>query len=209
MIAWLRGRLLARRPPWLTLDVQGVGYELEAPMNVFCELPEIGESVDLYTHLLVREDAQRLFGFTEQRQQYLFRHLIKVNGVGAKIALALLSGMTVDEFLECLRDHDLARLTRLPGIGKKTGERLILEMRGCLTGAERGLQSPAPGAEQRINGADPARDAVSALVALGYKTQDAERRVRAVTRANMADTADMADMDSAHIVRAALKSALR
>lgn len=200
MIAYLRGRLLARRPPWLTLDVQGVGYELEAPMSVFCELPAIGESVDLYTHLLVREDAQLLFGFTEQRQQYLFRHLIKVNGVGAKMALALLSGMTVDEFLECLRDRNLERLTRLPGIGKKTGERLILEMRGCLTGADSDPQSPAPGAEQRINGADPARDAVSALVALGYRVQEAERRVQSVARA---------DMDSAHIVRAALKSALR
>lgn len=201
MIARLRGILLAKRPPWLILDVQGVGYELEAPMATFYGLSEIGEAVTLYTHLLVRDDALRLFGFADQQQQQLFRILIKVSGVGAKMALAILSGMDADEFRQCLQERDVAQLTRLPGIGKKTGERLIVEMRDRLSGAG---DSNLPLADDPQDHAaaqdDPVKDAISALIALGYKPQDARQRVRAVASA---------DVDSAHIIRAALRFAGR
>ncbi len=178
MIGWLSGILRAKRPPALLLDVSGVGYELEAPMSTFAELPELGERVSLHTHLIVSDDAHRLFGFAGERERELFRALLKVNGVGAKVALAILSGMNGDSFTRCVVDGDAASLTRLPGIGRKTAERVIMEMRDRLERLPAVAGAPAPGAPApRI---DPVGEAVSALVALGLKPQEASRRIAAL-----------------------------
>ena len=182
MIGWLSGVLRAKHPPALLLDVGGVGYELEAPMSTFAELPATGEAVSLYTHLLVREDAHQLYGFAAEREREVFRALLKVNGVGAKVALAILSGMDGDTFARCVADGDTASLTRLPGIGKKTAERLVMEMRdrlAALPGAG-GAGLPMPGSGKAIPPADPVSEAVSALIALGLKPQEASRRVAAI-----------------------------
>ncbi len=179
MIGRLRGILLEKRPPWLLLEVHGVGYELEASMNTFFRLPEVGSEVTLHTHLVVREDAQLLYGFLEGRERTLFRALIKVSGIGARLALAILSGMDSDSFVRCVNEGDVAALTRLPGIGKKTAERLIVEMRDRLAD-----WTGIPGAVTLPGGAPgpgtPVEDAVSALIALGYKPQEASRAVKAV-----------------------------
>ena len=201
MIARLQGKLLAKHPPWVILDVQGVGYELEAPMTVFCELPNTGETVSLYTHLVVRDDAHLLFGFISPEQQYFFRSLVKVSGVGAKMALGLLSGMSISEFRQCLEARDVALLTRIPGIGKKTGERLIVEMRDRLTDAtDSNLPITNEDWREKQDSENPVQDAVRALITLGYKAGDAERRVRAVAKSGM---------DIAHIIRKALQSTMR
>ena len=128
MIGFLRGTLIAKRPPSLTLDVGGVGYELEAPMSTFYRLPDAGQPLSLVTHLVVREDAHVLFGFFTEAERALFRSLLKVSNVGPRIALGVLSGMSVDGFYQCVRDKDLVSLTKIPGVGRKTGERLLLEM---------------------------------------------------------------------------------
>jgi holliday junction DNA helicase RuvA len=198
VIGFLRGRLVAKSPPSLVLDVNGVGYELDAPMTTFYQLPEIGQEVHLFTHLVVREDAHVLFGFSRQADRALFRSLIKVNGVGARLALTLLSGLGVDEFYRCVRDHDTASLVRLPGIGKKTAERLIIEMRDRLPANELGgLRNPleAPIEDDEFS---PAREAMSALIALGYKNQDAHRMVKKVP---------LEGKTSEEIIRSALQSA--
>jgi len=128
MIGYLRGNLLEKRPPWLLLDVGGVGYEVEAPMTVFYELAEAGDSVQLYTHLVVREDAQLLYGFANRYERELFRALIKVNGVGPKMALAILSGIEAGRLAQCIEQQDVSALVKVPGVGKKTAERLVIEM---------------------------------------------------------------------------------
>lgn len=165
-----------KQPPNLLVDVNGVGYELEAPMSTVYDLPQEGEPVSLYVHMVVREDAQMLFGFSEFRQREMFRTLLKVNGVGPKVGLAILSTLSTGEFLRCVQNRDLAMLTRVPGIGKKTAERMILEMRDRLqvSGIDRSLDSPAD------DGANEYRDAVSALLALGYNAREAEAAVEAV-----------------------------
>lgn len=180
MIGWLSGILRAKHPPGLLLDVGGVGYELEAPMGTFADLPMIGDSVSLFTHLIVREDAQQLFGFSGEREREVFRALLKVNGVGAKVALAILSGMDGDTFARCVIDGDTPSLTRLPGIGKKTAERLILEMRDRLADLPAGAATITnlANTEQRSN--DPITEAVSALISLGLKPPEASRRVAAL-----------------------------
>ena len=132
MIGRLQGVLSRKEPPALMLDVGGVGYELEAPMTVFYELPAVGERVTLYTHLVVREDAHLLYGFVREAQRRLFRELLKVNGVGPRVALAVLSGLSDEEFCRCVAEEDIARLTKVPGIGRKTAERLVIEMRDKL-----------------------------------------------------------------------------
>lgn len=180
MIGFLRGLLLEKAPPSLLLDVNGVGYELESPMSTFYNLPEIGREVKLYTQLVVREDAQLLFGFASQHERALFRALIKVNGVGARLALTLLSGLSVDEFHRCVRSQDTASLVRLPGIGKKTAERLIIEMRDRLPESELAVGAAPISAPFQNQGPSPAQEAISALLALGYKTQDAQRMVKSV-----------------------------
>jgi len=197
MIARLTGKLILKQPPTLLIDVSGVGYEVEAPMSTFYELPEPGEMVTVLTHLTIRDDAHILFGFASEGERSLFRNLIKVNGVGPKMALTILSGITAPDFVLCVQNRDTAALTRLPGIGKKTAERLVVEMQDRL-GEVDGVVS----AGGRIPGivASPINDAISALVALGYKQADADRMVRAVATE---------DMPSEDMIREALKSACK
>ncbi len=199
MIGRLRGEIVHRQPPFLVLEVGGVGYELEAPMSTFYDLPQQGGQVVLYTHLAVREDAHVLYGFTRESERALFRSLLKVSGVGAKMALAILSGMNAEEFARCIEFDDTASLVRLPGIGKKTAERLIVEMRDRLDSIK-GTGTGGSPLQQRIEVAaeDPVADAVDALVALGYKPNEASRLVRGV---------DCEGLGSEEIIRAALKSA--
>lgn len=200
MIGRLRGRLLLKRPPQLVVDVQGVGYEIEAPMTTFYRLPEVGAEIHLYTHFLVRDDAQLLFGFHSEQERRLFRTLLKVNGVGAKTALTILSGMEADALARCIQAGDTERLIRLPGIGKKTAERLIVEMRDRLRDwepSEASAVASGPGPEN-IPGA--AEEAVSALIALGYRPQEASRFVHGVARDGM---------KSEDIIREALKASIR
>ncbi len=187
MIGWLSGIVRAKHPPHLVLDVQGVGYEVEAPMTTFYDLPAVGTAFALYTHQVVREDAQLLYGFARQKDRDLFRQLIRINGVGPKLALAILSGMTAQELARCVLEGDAAALVRLPGVGKKTAERLIIEMRDRLAAAEGGPGVALPGnAPAEESAGNPQSEAVSALVALGYKPQEAGQRVRKVARDGMA-----------------------
>ncbi len=193
MIGRLTGMLARKEPPALLVDVNGVGYELEAPMSTFYDLPPAGEKVTLFTHLVVREDAHLLYGFSRESQRQLFRSLLKVNGVGPRVALAVLSGLSEQELMFCLAHEDIARLTKVPGIGRKTAERLVMELRDKvdLTAA------PATGAARPANvPADPAQEAVSALVALGYKPVEASRAVNA---------AGGEGLTSEQIIRQALK----
>jgi Holliday junction DNA helicase RuvA len=179
VIGRLKGIVLEKKVPDLLLDVNGVGYELQAPMSTFYQLPATGQGVLLHTHLVVREDAHLLFGFFEQQERALFRALIKVSGVGPKVALAILSGVTADEFVRLVRQDDDTALTRIPGIGKKTAERLLLEMRDRLkdwqspAGAAELADAPQPaGGAQAVSG-----DAETALIALGYKPAEAARMI--------------------------------
>lgn len=182
MIGFLRGILVAKKAPSLLLDVGGVGYEVDAPMSTFYKLPEVGESVTLHTHLAIREDAHSLYGFFTEAERALFRSLIKTTGVGAKLALAILSGIAVDDFHHCVQTNNTAMLVRLPGIGKKTAERLIIEMRDRLPTGTENLTVPAgtsSGIPQPAT-LSPIPDAISALVALGFKPQDANNMIRAI-----------------------------
>lgn len=177
MIGRLRGILLWKHAPYVLIDVQGVGYEVEVPFSTFFKLPAVGQEAVLHTHLIVREDAHILYGFASETDRGLFRDLIKVNGVGAKMAAAILSGIAVDDFVRCVRDNDVARLVKLPGVGRKTAERLVMEMRDRLEG--RTAAAPAVKLEA---GAPPAaanavNDAISAMIALGYKPAEASRMV--------------------------------
>ena len=195
MIGQLRGILRVKQAPLLVVDVNGIGYELEAPLTTFQELPSLGKEVSLHTHLLIREDAHLLYGFSSMEQKYLFRALIKVSGIGAKVSLAILSGMDVNEFHRCLQEKDIIRLTTLPGIGKRTAERLIVEMQGHLTDSP--VTDFTATASSSTNTANVIRDAISALTALGYKPQEASRRVQAINTENMSIEA---------IIREALRS---
>ena len=199
MIGHLRGQILEKQPPYLLLEVNGVGYELEAPMSTFYELPECGVEVALYTHLLVREDAQKLYAFKTLKDRSLFRNLLKVNGVGAKMALVILSGMDSNAFANCIRSADADSLIRLPGVGRKTAERLIIDMRDRLEkdGANDKSSNGANGtAYVRQN---PVEEAVSALISLGYKPNEASRMVSKI---------DSQEQNSEDIIRLALKSQL-
>ena len=178
MIGHLRGKLTAKHPPLLVVDVGGVGYEVEAPMSTFYGLPSIGADVQLLTHLVVREDAHVLFGFGSERERSLFRELIKVSGVGPRIALGILSGASVDEFHRCVEAQDVAALTRIPGIGRKTAERLIVEMKDRLKAL--GGATFAPGASAGTAPAGAQAEAFSALVALGYKPAEVTRLLQGV-----------------------------
>jgi Holliday junction DNA helicase RuvA len=173
MIGSLRGRIASKTPPQLTVEVGGLGYELEAPMSTFFHLPAVGEEVRLLTHLVIREDAHVLYGFASEEERRLFRSLIKVSGVGPKIALALLSGISVAAFAECIQREDIAALTRVPGVGRKTAERLIVEMRDRLAPAGTAGAGPAAG------GVTAQSEAYDALVALGYRPAEATRLLKA------------------------------
>lgn len=175
MIGSVRGRLSSKTPPQLTVDVGGLGYELEAPMSTFFALPPVGSEVSLLTHLVVREDAHILYAFATEEERRLFRSLIKVSGVGPKIALALLSGINVEAFALCVQNQDIAALTRVPGIGRKTAERLVVEMRDRLGPPAHSMQPAAQGAGT----GSPEAEAFGALVALGYRPAEATRLLKA------------------------------
>lgn len=176
MIGQLRGTLLEKRPPLLLLDVNGVGYEVEAPMTVFYDLPETGQTVTLHTHFVVREDAQLLYGFASRYERELFRALIKVNGVGPKMGLAILSGIEADRLAQCIQNQDADTLVKVPGIGKKTAERLVIDMSDRLDKID-GAPTGLPG-QVAVTGPDDARsDAIAALEALGYRNKDAAAAV--------------------------------
>ncbi len=199
MIGLLRGVIIKKQPPLLLLDVQGVGYEVEAPMTTFYALPELEAEVQIFTHLVVRDDAHLLFGFATEDERHLFRTLLKVNGVGARMALTILSGIETDEFASCVQANDAARLTRLPGVGKKTAERLIVEMRDRLDDLPVATnQKPENVAVSDTS--DPVNDAVSALIGLGYKPPEASRYVLAVASDGMS---------SEELIREALKSSVK
>lgn len=180
MIGFLRGKLMHKAPPQLLLDVNGVGYEIEAPMTTFYDLPALGQDVKLYTHLVVREDAHILFGFASETERLLFRTLIKVNGVGPKLALTILSGQSVADFYRCVEDNDVKGLVRLPGVGQKTAERLIVEMRGRLPALDCVSVSVSTVSNPLQLANSPKQEAVSALCALGYKPQEAAKMVQGI-----------------------------
>ena len=198
MIGFLRGVLVAKKPPSLLVDVRGVGYEVDAPMSTFYALPELGAEVTLYTHLAIREDAHSLFGFGSETERSLFRTLIKVNGVGAKLALGILSGLSVEDFHRAVEHQDTARLVRLPGVGKKTAERLIIELRDRLP--ELGVVHLPGTAPLAMPEANPAEEAVEALVALGFKPQDASQLVKRLPQDGKS---------SEELIRLALQSSAR
>lgn len=175
MIGLIHGRIASKTPPQLLVEVGGVGYEIEAPMSTFFLLPGIGEEVRLLTHMVVREDAHLLYGFATEEERRLFRNLLKVSGVGPKIALALLSGISVEGFAHCVRNEDAAALTRVPGIGRKTAERLLVEMRDRLD-----APVTAPGGVAVPVGSSAQSEAFGALVALGYKPAEASRLLKSV-----------------------------
>lgn len=200
MIGRLRGTLLQKQPPGLLVEVGGVGYELEAPLSTFYELPAVGEPVTLYTHLVVRDDAHLLFGFARESERRLFRTLLKVSGVGARMALAILSGMNADDFARCIENDDVGALVKLPGIGRKTAERLIVEMRDRLDESALREALPAGVDAAGAGGTDAVTDASSALVALGYRPAEASRMIRGI------DTAGLTTED---IIRRALQAAVK
>lgn len=200
MIGRLRGTLIQRQAPFLLLDVNGVGYEIEATMSTFYDLPAPGSECVVYTHLIVRDDAHLLYGFADLAERGLFRELIKVNGVGARMAMNVLSGMPVGEFTRCVHENDAAALTRVPGIGKKSAERLIIEMRDRLKDEIPAAELPPAVASRPGAPSDPVHDAVSALAALGYKPHEASRMVRAI---------DVTGKNSEDIIRSALQSVAR
>lgn len=201
MIGWVKGVLRDKQPPWLLVDVGGIGYELQASMTTFSALPKTGTEVVLFAHQVVRDDAHQLFGFAQRSERDVFRQLLKVNGVGAKVALAILSGMDVTTFGRCVLEGDTTSLARLPGIGKKTAERLVIELRdrlGPLPSA--GQPGVSLDGDSRDVAMDPAAEAVSALIALGLKAPEASRRVAAI---------DCAEHACEDIVRMALKAMVK
>lgn len=200
MIGRLHGRLAEKQPPWLLLDVNGVGYEVEAPMSTFYVLPAVGETATLLTHLVVRDDAHLLYGFATRPERELFRDLIRVSGVGAKLALTILSGIAVKDFIATVRSGESDRLTQLPGVGKKTAARLVMEMRdrfGATAGPEEVTLTDAGDIATQDK---PGRDAYRALVALGYKPQEATRLLQKV---------DEPGLSSEELIRNALRGAVK
>jgi Holliday junction DNA helicase RuvA len=198
MIGLLRGKILGKQPPRLLLDVHGVGYEVDAPMTTFYDLPEVGAEVTLFTHLAVREDAHTLYGFVKVTDRDLFRSLLRVNGVGAKLALTILSGMDTQTFVACVLEANSDALVRLPGVGKKTAERLIIELRDRLEAFSGMAATSTGGIASTVD--NPVEDAVSALVGLGYKPNEASRMVRGI---------DAADLSSEEIIRQALQATVQ
>ena len=200
MIGFLKGRLAVKQPPMLLVDVNGVGYEMEAPMSTFYGLPATGEPVALFTHLVVREDAHILYGFGAESERRLFRALLKVSGVGPKIALGILSGASVEDFLRIIEVEDIGMLTRIPGIGRKTAERVIIEMRDNVQ--KLSPTATAMGVPAALAGAPPSpqSEAFAALIALGYKPPEVTRLLK---------SADFPGLSTTEIIRRALKSAVK
>lgn len=198
MIARLSGTLVSKQPPLLVIDVAGVGYEVEAPLRVFPDLPEIGQPLTILTHLSVKEDAHTLYGFGSEGERRLFRQLLKISGIGAKLALSILSGASGDELARYVADRDTAALTQLPGIGKKTAERIIIELQDKLDYVPAGGAAFPSGQVAPAGGA--VGEAINALVSLGYKPQEAGR---------MAREASAPDMAVEEIIRHALQATVR
>lgn len=199
MITHLRGILTEKRPPSLVVDVNGIGYEVEAPMSTFYRLPELQQEVKLLTHLVIREDAHILFGFSSETERQMFRTLIKVNGVGPKLALSILSAMELETFIHCVQQGDLAKLIKIPGVGKKTAERLVIETRDRLAqmpGQSSHVIQPQPLTQGVTSAVD---DAISALIALGYKAAEANQMVNAIKQEGLTSEA---------LIRRALQKAL-
>lgn len=205
MIGRLNGVLVEKQPPEILLEVSGVGYEVQMPMTCFYDLPKVGDNAIVYTHFVVREDAQLLFGFNNKTERALFRELLKANGVGPKLGLAILSGMSAQQFVSCVNNEDATALVKLPGVGKKTAERLVLEMKDRLKNwgndlftpfSDSAVIEPASDATIANNAAD---DAVSALVALGYKLPQAQKAVKSVSKS---------DMSTEVLIKESLKSML-
>lgn len=202
MIGRLKGTLLIKRAPNILIEVNGVGYELEAPMTTFYDLPSEGNNVTLHTHLVVREDAHLLYGFVKESERALFRALIKVNGVGPKLAITILSGISSADFVHCVTENDVATLVRLPGVGKKTAQRLIIEMRDRLSQIDQTTSDRVSNTSQitPVLPKSETRDAIGALVSLGYKQQEADRMIQQI---------DTAGRLSEEIIREALRAAVR
>lgn len=198
MIGFLRGTLVYRDPPHLLVEVSGVGYEVEAPMSTWTRLPEVGHEVHLRTHLVIREDQHLLFGFLTEAERRLFRDLLRVNGVGARIALAILSGISVDGFVRCVQTRDTAALTRVPGVGRKTAERLIVDLRDRIEEMVTSGLGAAPQTDDAGHPVTAEGEVLDALAALGYKPGEARRMVEQA-RPGSSSTADL--------LRAALKLA--
>lgn len=201
MIGRIVGRLIEKQPPYLLVDVQGVGYEIQAPMTSIYQLPETGQPVTLYTHLAVSETAHQLFGFARKQDRELFRTLIKVSGVGPKMALAILSGMEAAAIARCVAEDNVSALTKVPGVGKKTAERLVIELRDKLGGFADG--GSALVALEKASGApaepDARDDAEAALVSLGYKPTDASKAIAQVHKSQPSAS-------SQELIRLALKA---
>jgi len=206
MIGRLNGLLVEKQPPEILIEVSGLGYEVQMPMTCFYDLPAVGEQAIIYTHFVVREDAQLLFGFNNKTERALFRELLKANGVGPKLGLAILSGMSAQQFVSCVNNEDATTLVKLPGVGKKTAERLVLEMKDRLKDWGNDLFTPfsdnaviEPASDDTLVANNAADDAVSALVALGYKQPQAQKAVKAVNKP---------DMTTEVLIKEALKSML-
>jgi Holliday junction DNA helicase RuvA len=201
VIGRIQGVLLEKQAPELLVDVNGVGYEVQAPMSTVYQLPEVGQSVTLHTHFVVREDAQLLFGFAQLSERSLFRDLIKVNGVGPKLALTILSGIETNDFVRCVRDGDTAALVRLPGVGKKTAERLVVEMKDRLKSwsVNNADQGAVSGNIQ--SGNSMVAEAESALIALGYKPQEASKAMAEINQSDITS--------SEQLIRLALKNKVK
>lgn len=203
MIGRIRGKLVEKLPPEVLIDVSGVGYEIQMPMTSLYQLPELGQEVIVYTHFVVREDAQLLFGFADRQERALFRELIKANGVGPKMALTIMSGMSASQFVQVVNNSDVASLVKLPGVGKKTAERLLVEMRDRLKTVfgdtdAMPAQMPDIALPTAIPMSNSAKDeALSALLALGYKPPQAEKMVKTVYEESLS---------SEELIREALKS---
>jgi len=204
MIGRLRGNILEKQPPLVLLEANGVGYEVHMPMTCFYELPELGQEAIVFTHFVVREDAQLLYGFNDKQERALFRELIKVNGVGPKLALAILSGMSAQQFVSAVEREEITALVKLPGVGKKTAERLVVEMKDRFKGLNGDLfnnssEIALPTSAANAAEVDAEAEAASALVALGYKPQEASRMVSKIAKPG-------ADCET--LIRDALRAAL-
>ncbi len=199
MINRLTGRIIEKKPPMLVLDVNGIGYEIFAPMSTFYVLSDKNENITLLTQLLIREDAHILYGFANAQEKTLFQTLIKINGVGPKLALAILSAMSVNEFISCITDQNMTQLVKVPGVGKKTAERLLIEMKHKLSEWNGKTAADFIGIDFAISSTDSAaeQDAISALISLGYKPTDAQKLISALPDKNL---------DSQSLIRQALKA---
>ncbi|GFN47113.1 Holliday junction branch migration protein RuvA [Candidatus Regiella insecticola] len=202
MIGRLRGIILEKQPPQVLLETHGVGYEIQLPISCFYQLPEVGQEAIIFTQFVVREEAQLLYGFNDKQERALFRELIKVNGVGPKLALAILSGMSTPQFVHVVEQEDISTLIKLPGVGKKTAERLVVEMKDRIKGLNGDLftnSTAAPLSASLPTTVNNEAEAVSALIALGYKPQEASRLINKIATA---------EMDCETLIREALRAAL-